>query len=112
MIISEDHQDGNDFDITDDPDRFKLLQIFDFSNQDIITKIRYGLHLEKLESNIKIDTDFATYMSEGGPDKFIHDMSTSLDIDAKYVEVISLTEGSVVADYVLQIDDNREFTLQ
>jgi hypothetical protein len=40
-------------------------------------------------------------MASGGSDRFINDMTTSLNIDAKYVDVTSLTEGSVVADYVL-----------
>ena len=51
--------------------------------------------------NIRIDTDYETYMSEGGADTFINDMSNSLGISADYVDVIQLTPGSVITDYVL-----------
>ena len=81
--------------------RFKILSIFDFTNEIIDVKMRYGIHLESIALNIRIGTDYTEYMASGGSDRFINDMTTSLNIDAKYVDVTSLTEGSVVADYVL-----------
>jgi len=39
----------------DENNRFQLLTIFDFSNEDIQTKIRYGIPVEKVECNIRFD---------------------------------------------------------
>jgi hypothetical protein len=50
-------------------------------------------------------------MATGGPDKFISDMASSLDVDEKYFDVISITEGSTVFDYALQVDASSEFSL-
>jgi hypothetical protein len=83
----------NDFTIKDN-NRFKILSIFDFANENIDVKMRYGIHLESIELSIRIGTDYTEYMASGGSDRFIHDMTTSLNIDAKYVDVTSLTEGS------------------
>jgi hypothetical protein len=64
-----------------------MLSILDFSNEDIQTKIRYGLEVQKIVCNIKIDADYTEYMASGGPDRFISNMSTSLGIETKYIDV-------------------------
>lgn len=50
-------------------------------------------------------------MATKGPDKFIEDMAKSLDVDEKYFDVLSITEGSTVFDYALQVDASSDFTL-
>lgn len=94
-----------------DPERFKLLTIFDFNYENVETKIRYGLPVTQVKSNIKISTDYKEYMASGGPDKFVGDMAKSLGVDEKYFDVISITEGSTVFDYALQVDASSEFSL-
>lgn len=94
-----------------DPSRFKLLTIFDFNYENVETKIRYGLPVTRVVSNIKISTDYTEYMASGGADRFVGDMAKSLGVDEKHFDVISITEGSTVFDYALQVDASSEFTL-
>jgi hypothetical protein len=58
-----------------------------------------------------MNTNYAEYMEAGGASKFKADMASAIGIDEKYLDIKELTEGSVVADYVLQIDASSELTL-
>lgn len=94
----------------EEKNRFQLLTIFDFSNEEIYTKIRYGIPVEKVKCNIKFEYvglttgGYSEYMASGGSDKFITDLATTMGIDEHYIDVTQIEEGSVVVDYVLQTD--------
>lgn len=50
-----------------DSNRFKLLTIFDTSNQNINTKIRFGLEVERVKCMVRFEYQdgFAKYVANG-----------------------------------------------
>lgn len=61
---------------------------------------------------VKMEGNYTEFIESGGEQIFIDNLAAGLEIPSSNVEIIEITEGSIVVDYYLIVDDQVDLSLE